>query len=36
MSIGFTALMLALIGAFIASRIARPLRNLATSASVDF
>jgi len=32
MSIGFTALMLALIGAFIASRIARPLRNLATSA----
>lgn len=32
MSLGFTALMLALIGAFIASRIARPLRDLATSA----
>lgn len=32
MSLGLTALMLALIGVFIASRIARPLRNLATSA----
>ncbi|WP_367196685.1 ATP-binding protein [Amorphus sp. 3PC139-8] len=32
MSLGFTALMLALIGVFIARRIARPLRNLATSA----
>ncbi|MCE8030075.1 HAMP domain-containing protein [Halomonas daqingensis] len=32
MSLGLTALMLALISVFIASRIARPLRNLATAA----
>ncbi|MGY6564641.1 MAG: ATP-binding protein [Halomonadaceae bacterium] len=32
MSLGLTALMLALISIFIASRIARPLRNLATAA----